>query len=88
METTNTNELTICSNCVMDTSDRKIIFDHEGICDHCNTYFNDILPKWNPEGLDDSVLYKLAEKIKKDGQGKDFDCIITYLNINIYNISF
>jgi len=60
----------------MDTSDQKITFDDKGICDHCNTYFSDILPKWNPDGLDDSALYKLADKIKRDGQGKDFDCII------------
>jgi len=66
----------VCTRCVMDTSDKKITFDHNGVCDHCNTYFNDILPKWNPEGLDDSVLYSLADKIKKDGQGKDFDCIM------------
>ncbi len=66
----------VCSKCVMDTTDSKIVFDEKGICDHCNTYLNDILPKWNPEGLDDSSLYDLAAKIKKDGQGKDFDCIM------------
>ena len=60
----------------MDTTDSKITFDKKGVCDHCNTYFNDILPKWNPEGLDDNALYNLAGKIKKDGQGKDFDCIM------------
>ena len=66
----------VCTQCVMDTTDSKITFDEKGVCDHCNTYFHDILPKWNPEGLDDKALYNLAEKIKKDGQGKDFDCIM------------
>jgi N-acetyl sugar amidotransferase len=60
----------------MDTTDSNITFDGTGVCDHCNTYFNDILPKWNPEGLEDAALYNLAAKIKKDGQGKDFDCIM------------
>lgn len=60
----------------MDTTDSKIVFDENGVCDHCNTYLNDILPKWNPEGLDDSQLEQLAERIKKEGQGQDFDCII------------
>jgi N-acetyl sugar amidotransferase len=69
-------EHTVCTKCVMDTTDSNIIFDDKGICDHCNTYFTDILPKWNPEGLDDNALYNLADKIKKDGQGKDFDCIM------------
>ncbi|MBY8164120.1 N-acetyl sugar amidotransferase [Vibrio fluvialis] len=66
----------ICTRCVMDTTDSKIVFDENGVCDHCNTYLNDILPKWNPEGLDDSQLEQLAERIKKEGQGQDFDCII------------
>jgi len=60
----------------MDTTDSKIIFDDKGVCDHCNTYFSDILPKWNPEGIDDQDLMILADKIKKEGEGKDFDCII------------
>lgn len=66
----------ICTRCVMDTTDSKIVFDENGVCDHCNTYLNDILPKWNPEGLDDSQLEQLAERIKKEGLGQDFDCII------------
>lgn len=70
------NDVRICTNCVMDTTDSKITFDKNGVCDHCNTYFVDILPKWNPEGFDDTALYSLADKIKKDGQGKDFDCIM------------
>ncbi|WP_065429699.1 N-acetyl sugar amidotransferase [Vibrio scophthalmi] len=60
----------------MDTTDAKLSFDDNGVCDHCNTYLKDILPRWNPEGLDESSLYRLAEQIKKDGQGKDFDCIM------------
>ena len=27
----------ICTNCVMDTTDSKITFDSNGVCDHCNT---------------------------------------------------
>ncbi|QTH64625.1 N-acetyl sugar amidotransferase [Psychrosphaera ytuae] len=66
----------VCSRCVMDTTDSKIVFDSNGVCDHCLTFDKDILPKWNPEGLEDDALEKLAEKIKKEGQGQDFDCII------------
>lgn len=60
----------------MDTSDSKILFDENGVCDHCNTYFEYILPKWNPDGLGKEALQKVGEKIKKDGVGKDFDCIV------------
>ena len=66
----------VCSNCVMDTTDSMISFDVNGVCDHCNTYKKYILPKWNPEGIDDSKLFTLAQKIKKEGVGQDFDCIM------------
>ena len=26
----------ICNSCIMDTSDEKIFFDKQGICNHCN----------------------------------------------------
>ena len=31
----------------MDNTDTSIIFDENGVCDHCNTYFSDILSKWH-----------------------------------------
>lgn len=66
----------VCKVCVMDTTDSNIIFDDQGVCDHCNTYFKDILPKWDPDGVDESELLNLASKIKTEGKGKEFDCII------------
>ena len=66
----------ICSNCVMDTSDSKIVFDCDGLCDHCKTYYQDTLPNWRTDECGNSELNRLAEKIKKAGRGKDFDCII------------
>ncbi len=70
------SEVKICTKCVMDTTDSKIVFDENGVCDHCNTYYLDILPNWNPDGLNEDSLFKLAEKIKHEGKGHDFDCLI------------
>jgi N-acetyl sugar amidotransferase len=66
----------ICSNCVMDTTDSKITFDENGICDHCNTFFKDILPKWHPDEIGQKELEKTIIKIKEEGKGKDFDCLM------------
>ena len=44
--------MTICKNCVMDTSDSKIVFDELGICDHCNNFKN-IQPRWHSLKLND-----------------------------------
>lgn len=66
----------VCSNCVMDTTDSEIIFDEHGVCDHCNNFYKNILPNWHPDERGWQELTKVAEKIKKEGAGKDFDCII------------
>lgn len=66
----------ICVNCVMDQTDQKIVFDENGVCDHCNTFYNEILTNWDPSGSDPKILSNLAEEIKAGGEGKDFDCIM------------
>ena len=66
----------ICSNCVMDTTDSKIVFDEQGVCDHCNTFYSDILPYWQTDERGDNALKEIVEKIKKEGEGKDFDCLM------------
>ncbi len=66
----------ICTNCVMDTSDSKIKFDANGVCDHCNTFYSKIVPNWHTDERGWKALEKITEKIRKAGAGKDFDCII------------
>ena len=66
----------ICVNCVMDTSDIQIRFDAKGVCDHCNTFFNKIIPNWHTDIKGKRDLQVLVDKIKQQGKGKDFDCII------------
>jgi len=66
----------ICSNCVMDTTDSKIIFDKDGVCDHCLSFKNDVLPIWHTDERGRAELDKIVAAIKKDGCDRDFDCII------------
>jgi N-acetyl sugar amidotransferase len=60
----------------MDTTDPKITFDDKGMCDHCNGYYKNILPNWHTDKEGWQALQKIVDKIKKEGNGKDFDCII------------
>ena len=66
----------ICSKCVMDTSDKQIRFDVRGVCNHCKDYFAVL----NEQLVSGDELKKefgrLAEKIKMEGQGKEYDCVI------------
>jgi N-acetyl sugar amidotransferase len=68
--------LQICSNCVMDTTDSKIVFDAKGVCDHCNSFYRDILPNWHTDERGRRELMAEVEKIKASDKGRDFDCII------------
>lgn len=72
----NTSNFQRCTNCTMDTTDSAIKFDENGVCDHCNNFYTKTLPSWDTGEKGWAELQKDVEKIKKDGQGKDFDCII------------
>ncbi len=66
----------MCSRCIMDSSDPHIHFNEQGVCDYCVNFDLAIMPNWHPNERGHAELMKLSEKIKKDGQGRDFDCII------------
>lgn len=66
----------VCSNCIMDTTDSTINFDEKGQCEYCQNYYNNILPNWHPDEQGEKEIMKVIEKIKKDGAGKDHDCLI------------
>lgn len=60
----------------MDTSDIHIRFNVRGICDYCSNYDNNIAPTWNTTSNGTRQLERIAARIRQDGQGSDFDCII------------
>ena len=66
----------ICTNCVMDTTDSAIVFDENGICDHCNGFKTDVLPNWHTDERGKKEFEEIVKKIKKEGKNKDFDCIM------------
>jgi len=66
----------ICTNCIMDTSDSNIVFDDRGWCDYCNNFHRNILPHWHPDARGEAEIMGVAERIRRDGEGKDHDCLI------------
>lgn len=66
----------ICNNCIMDASDPNIKFDEHGWCDYCNNYKSTIAPNWHTDAVGYKELMQLAERIKAEGKGREFDCII------------
>lgn len=70
------NNYQICTRTIMDTSDPNIIFDKNGVSDYYYNFQNNILPSWHTDERGEKEITKLAEKIKKEGKNKDFDCVI------------
>lgn len=68
--------LTICTRCVMDTTDTGIVFDTHGVCDHCRTFDEQIKPNWHTDARGEQTLRAWVERIKASGRGREFDCII------------
>lgn len=71
-----TRKYQICTHCIMDTSAPSLKFDSNGLCEYCINYKNEILPHWHTDKRGEEDLFKLAEKIKRAGEGKSFDCIL------------
>ena len=73
-----TKNYQICKNCVMDTSDSKITFNSDGICEHCTNFYNNIENTWHDaiNSSKKSDLIEITKEIKKKGEGKLYDCII------------
>jgi len=66
----------VCTKTIFDTTDSNIIFDKDGVSDYYHNFKNIIEPNWHTDERGHKKLMEIAKKIKKEGEGKDFDCII------------
>lgn len=65
----------VCSRCILDDTIPKIRFDADGVCTHCHVH--DLLNRLFPLGdKGRAYLEKMAAKMKRDGRGKPYDCIV------------
>jgi N-acetyl sugar amidotransferase len=66
----------ICTKTVLDTTYPGISFDSEGVCSQYWDYQNVVKPNWHPDEAGRQVLERRVEEIKKNGRGRDFDCLL------------
>jgi N-acetyl sugar amidotransferase len=66
----------ICQTCIMDTTDPGIRFDADGRCDYCVNFDTNLFPSWQADLSTESKLLSVAEAIRNQRKGQDFDCII------------
>ncbi|RPD51020.1 N-acetyl sugar amidotransferase [Paracnuella aquatica] len=66
----------ICSRCIYDESVPAISFDENGVCNYCHMV-DGLIAEYKtgmPEG--EQKIQEIIAKIKADGKGKQYDCII------------
>jgi N-acetyl sugar amidotransferase len=66
----------ICSRCIYDDSVASISFDQAGVCNYC-LMIDSLAEQYKtgtPEG--EAIIDAIIEKIKIDGKGKKYDCVI------------
>ena len=70
-------ELIRCTRCIMDnSSDDTIRFDEHGYCNYCTEALAEIGKVYFPNAEGEKKLNELLTKIKEDGKGKKYDCIM------------
>ncbi len=68
------NNIQICTRCVMDSTDPDIVFDDDGVCNHCKNaekQLQKVLEKKSRFNLQEFIV-----RMKKAGIGKEYDCIV------------
>lgn len=63
-----------CTRCVMDTTDPRIQFDDNGVCNHCHRYDLAAAP-FHDADRNRLKLAQIVEKIRQDGRRRSYDCI-------------
>ncbi|MBL4624866.1 MAG: N-acetyl sugar amidotransferase [Flavobacteriales bacterium] len=71
------DKLTVCTNCVLDTTVEDITFDSHGVCNYCHKFEEKALPVLNlSSGEKEKKFNSVIETIKESGKDKKYDCIL------------
>lgn len=60
----------------MDTSDKEISFDVNGLCNHCNDFFQNQNGHTYQNKESDDALRKILDAIRKSGRNHQYDCLV------------
>lgn len=65
-----------CVRCVMDTTDPEIVFDSEGVCNHCRHFDLVQSKQWFPNAEGEQRLADTLARVREEGRNSEYDCII------------
>jgi N-acetyl sugar amidotransferase len=78
----------------MNDSDPDIVFNSQGVCNHCISFKNTTQQSWFPGPEGGMRLGAICDQIRIAGEGKDYDCILglsggvdsSYLAIKVHEL--
>ncbi|SMC79074.1 N-acetyl sugar amidotransferase [Pedobacter nyackensis] len=66
----------VCTRCIYDERVASITFDDQGVCNYCKQ-IDDLKIQYNTgEKKGEEELMSIVDRIKEDGKGKKYDCVI------------
>lgn len=67
----------VCTRCIMDDTAADITFDEAGVCNYCKEFLERLDHYVIPDPVErQRKLDDLVQKVKDNGKGKPYDCII------------
>lgn len=66
----------ICKTCVMDSTMPGTVFNEDGVCNNCTEFPEKAAVHWKPNEEGAVRLKAILAKIKAQGTGKEYDCIL------------
>lgn len=66
----------ICTRCIMDTTDPGIIFNVDGVCNHCLGFDQKVSKFWKPGPEGRKEIDAIVEGIKAEQKDKEYDAVI------------
>lgn len=69
-------EYKMCTRCIMDTTDPDIIFDENGVCNHCHDFDQNIEQYRFTKEEETNNLNSIKNKVKTLAKGSEYDCLI------------
>lgn len=71
-----TRKYQICTRCIMDTTDPDIVFNNEGICNHCLSRDYEIKKKIFSGVEGQKKLEEIVSRLKEENINNKYDCVI------------
>jgi N-acetyl sugar amidotransferase len=66
----------MCTRCVMDTTDPEIVFDDNGICNHCIRAIGLLETRLPIYKTGEYRLDRIVDRLRAEGRGRQYDCLV------------